>query len=142
MENKALDWVLPDTTNEISEVKRFVMATKLKLCIFPSVFSDLFLGFAAPFTVLCRAHSFVLGQQAKQGMGGRDVRQLLQVVVLQRWPMAMEFTSLLCIALLYFFKFASIVFPRGEKPNIQIILSTSCIFPRKNNLQHHLIFLQ
>lgn len=46
----------PDMANAISEVKRFVMATKLKICIFPSVFSDIFLGSADPSTMLCRAH--------------------------------------------------------------------------------------
>lgn len=82
MQNKTLDWIPPNIDNEISEVKKLIMATKLKFCIFPLVFSDRFSGSAAPFTVLCRAHSFQLGWQAEQGMGGRDLRrQLLQVVV-------------------------------------------------------------
>lgn len=66
MQNK-MGLSTPDMANEISEVKRFVMATKLKICIFPSVFSDIFLGSAAPFTMLCRAHSFLLGRPAELG---------------------------------------------------------------------------
>lgn len=117
------------------------MATMLKICIFPSVLIDILLGSAAPFTMLCRAHSFLLGWQAEQDMGGRDLRrQLLQVVVLQWWPWNfLACYSQLCFTCSNLLQQSSL---RGGKSNIQIILSNSCIFHRKNNFQHHLIFLQ
>ena len=52
---------------------------------------------------------------------------------------AMDFSSLLSTALLYLFKSAAVVSLEKIKPNTQIISSISCIFHRKNNLQHHLI---
>lgn len=50
------------------------MATKLKICVFPLVFSDIFLGSAAPFTMPCGAHSFLLGWQAELGVRGKGLK--------------------------------------------------------------------
>lgn len=80
MQNKTLDWGPHDVANEIFKDEKGCYAHEVENLYFPLVFSNRFSGSAAPFTVLCRAHSFLLGWQAEQGKRGRDLRQLLQVV--------------------------------------------------------------
>lgn len=127
-----------DVANEISEVKKFVVAPEVGRWFFLLVFSKRFSGSAAPFIVLCRIHSFLLGWQAVLGRGREGLETAAAgcgVTVA-----AMDFSRLPAPALLYLFKFAAVVFSRRKQDPTQIVLPISCIFYRKNSL-YYLIFI-